>query len=314
MHPEVKRLDEIVTGSDVTDAPEDQDQESWLSVYLGDGERIPRVYTTRRHVHDISWWHENNGLVTSETFGVTDRTFSGRYIEFREGAPNGIEIVSEYTVAYRNPRTGYRGAIMLETYDPDAFLGALGVAEAGAATSTSDRIAQFLGLAGDVGAPEVILPDNLLTAADFYASALNVITEVGDELLKHFAADPRKVHDLKPREFEKLVARLLRDMGYQIFVTPEQKDGGKDIIALQKRDIGNVVTIVECKKWSPDHPVSVEVVRGLYGVLTQQRATTALVATTSRYTAAAYEFRDAVRYQMELRDFSDIANWLAKYG
>jgi len=137
--------------------------------------------------------------------------------------------------------------------------------------------------------------------------------EISDTLLQRLAREPELMHQLSPRKFEELIARVLADLGLNVTLTPTTKDGGFDIFAELATPLGTVLTLVECKKYSPSRPVSVEVVRNLYGVLSLSGATRALIATTSRFTADARALQDAVKYRLELRDYFSIASWLARY-
>lgn len=53
--------------------------------------------------------------------------------------------------------------------------------------------------------------------------------------------------DLKPREFELLIANLYEELGYETEVTPATRDGGKDIIGRIKREEGKDIVYAECK-------------------------------------------------------------------
>jgi restriction system protein len=58
-------------------------------------------------------------------------------------------------------------------------------------------------------------------------------------------------------------------MGYTTTLTPRQKDGGYDVLAV-KEEVGNRAMIhVECKAWSGN--VGEPIVRGLLGVLTDSK-------------------------------------------
>ena len=52
-----------------------------------------------------------------------------------------------------------------------------------------------------------------------------------EEMIKMLAMHPKDLHQLKPRKFEELIAELLRDMGYDVCLTPETHDHGRDIFA-----------------------------------------------------------------------------------
>jgi hypothetical protein len=43
--------------------------------------------------------------------------------------------------------------------------------------------------------------------------------------------DPDALYRIEPRDFEHVVAEILRDMGYDVYLTPQTRDGGRDILA-----------------------------------------------------------------------------------
>jgi restriction system protein len=102
---------------------------------------------------------------------------------------------------------------------------------------------------------------------------------------------------------------LARD-GFEVTLTPIARDGGKDIYAAKKDQLGAFLYIVECKKYAPDRPVGVSFVRSLHGVVQAENATAGVLVTTSRFTKPAQEFQERVRYQLSLRDYHDVARWL----
>ena len=61
--------------------------------------------------------------------------------------------------------------------------------------------------------------------------------------------------------------------GYDVELTPQTRDGGKDIYAARRDDLGTFLYIVECKRYAPDNPVGVEVIRALHGVADIDRVT-----------------------------------------
>jgi hypothetical protein len=88
----------------------------------------------------------------------------------------------------------------------------------------------------------------------------------------------------------------------------------RDIYATQKSGVGETLLIVDCKRYSLENRVGVEIVRALYGLGEQKGATMALVATTSYFTRGAKEFQHAVRNRLSLRDYDHLIKWRAAYG
>jgi HJR/Mrr/RecB family endonuclease len=60
------------------------------------------------------------------------------------------------------------------------------------------------------------------------------VRATNDEIFRMLKARPEMIRSLPPRKFEELVADILAKMGYEITLTPEQKDGGFDIYAARK--------------------------------------------------------------------------------
>ena len=90
---------------------------------------------------------------------------------------------------------------------------------------------------------------------------------------------------LTPREFERLVAHVYRQLGYRTKENPHRgADGGIDL--LLEREGARVV--VQCKRWHD--VVTVKPVRELWGVKDAMRAQGAILVTTGRYTTAAWDW------------------------
>lgn len=140
------------------------------------------------------------------------------------------------------------------------------------------------------------------------------LQEINDELIRRLAERPELMRELNSRKFEELIAELLQDKGYEVTLTPPSKDGGCDIFAIKRDDIGSALTLVECKRYAESNKVGVEIVRGLYGVVSAEQATRGLIATTSYFTSGATAFRDKVQYRLSLADFGILSNMLRQFG
>ena len=140
------------------------------------------------------------------------------------------------------------------------------------------------------------------------------LDEINSELIAYLAKHPEYLRELDNRKFEKLIAEIIRNKGYDVTLTPKTRDGGKDIIALYKSPFGHQMFIIECKRYSEDHKVGVEMVRGLYGVKTAERYNQAILVTTSSFTKNALEFVKPLKFELALKDYNDIAQWCTDYG
>lgn len=137
---------------------------------------------------------------------------------------------------------------------------------------------------------------------------------VSEELLKAVGEEPELALALSPREFEELSAELFQRQGYDVTLTSQTRDGGKDLYLAKADGFGSFLYIVECKRNAPDRPVDVGVVRALYGVAQKERVTAAMTLTTSYFSKDATDFAADIRYQLKLKDFIDLKLLLAPHG
>ena len=93
-------------------------------------------------------------------------------------------------------------------------------------------------------------------------------------------------------------------------LTSPSKDGGVDIYATAKGALGRFLYLVECKKYGPQQRVQVGIVRQLYGVVQAKRAAGGVVATTSFFTSGARELQRDLQFQLSLKDFFAVKEWL----
>lgn len=91
---------------------------------------------------------------------------------------------------------------------------------------------------------------------------------------------------LTPREFEHVVERLYAAMGYKTILTKQTRDGGRDIIATQKKARFSEKVLVECKLYEKSE-VGYENVMKLLGVVSNEPATRGVIVTTGHVTRDA---------------------------
>ncbi len=133
-----------------------------------------------------------------------------------------------------------------------------------------------------------------------------------DKILKQLQQRPDDIYNMSPREFEMFTASILERMGYEITLTPQTRDGGIDILAAKKEQLGAFLCLVQCKKQKPSRPVGIAVVRELYGVLQAERATYASVFTTSFFSKSAIDFQQRFEHQLSLVDYNAIKDILQR--
>ena len=145
------------------------------------------------------------------------------------------------------------------------------------------------------------------------AKIFYVLNEEWQQIIDRLALNPHAIYELTPRKFEELVAELLIKDGLTIQMTPETRDGGKDIIAEYESNLGKQLFLVECKRYSQQRPVSVSVIQRLYGLVEERKATSGLVVTTSRFSRDALEYQGRIKHRMSLKKYEDISSWLNKH-
>jgi len=138
------------------------------------------------------------------------------------------------------------------------------------------------------------------------------IIKVSDSLLKTIINNPSILYKVSPYLFEEIIADILSKLGYNVQKTPKSHDGGIDLRIAQKSDLGIFLYLVECKRFSPDHKVGVDVIRQLYGVVTQTNSTGGIAVTTSSFTKNAINFQKSVPFKLSLMDYFNIQEWLEK--
>jgi SNF2 family DNA or RNA helicase len=100
----------------------------------------------------------------------------------------------------------------------------------------------------------------------------------------------KPLEDLSPYEFEDMISKLCREIGYAVRETKRSRDGGVDLYA--KRDLvtGTESLIIQCKHY-PNGVVGVEKVRELYGVLaSRQDISRAVLITSGQFSSTAIDF------------------------
>ena len=118
------------------------------------------------------------------------------------------------------------------------------------------------------------------------------------------------------REFEEIVAELFKGYGYLVELTKRTRDGGRDVIAINRK---NVIIpqkyLIECKHWKDK--VGVSVVRELLGVsaIEEERPSGLILASTSGFTkdALLLSEKDQTKWILSLKDKEAIEEWVKDY-
>jgi len=148
---------------------------------------------------------------------------------------------------------------------------------------------------------------------EYHGRQNRIITDiqiVNSELLNKVHQNPNLVYEISPRQFEELVADLLSREGYNVTLTKATRDGGKDLFIAENTFLGNFLFYVECKKYRPEIPVGVKLVRELYGTVMADKATAGILVTSSYFSKDAKEYREKIRNQISLIDYINLNKWI----
>lgn len=179
---------------------------------------------------------------------------------------------------------------------------------------------EFESLLDDEGIPETALANVNLLAQILSTEApppgiVDVSSFINTALIEYLKTHPEELYRMHSRKFEELVAEILARYGWEVTLTPPKNDGGYDIFGICKNDSGvSSAWIIECKRYSQQNRVGVEIVRSLYGTKASlgSRVTGAMLATTSDFTRGAKAFK-ASRYDLDLRGYENILEWVNAY-
>ena len=134
---------------------------------------------------------------------------------------------------------------------------------------------------------------------------------LNSELYEYFSKNWDQLTRLNWREFEMLVAELLQAQGFEAELGPGQADGGVDVRLMQRDPIGDILTVVQVKKYDPKNPIRLEAVQALHGVKEAEGADKSMFVTTSRYLPSATKFASRDNVQMRLCVSDDVRKWCA---
>jgi CheY-like chemotaxis protein len=153
----------------------------------------------------------------------------------------------------------------------------------------------------------ILLPPRLLpaiVAVDF--EKINAV------LVTHLANHPSDLDKLSWSGFEELIAVLLKELGYEVTRTKLTRDGGVDLWALQRSDLGETLYAIDAKKYSRRRLLGPEPVRAIYGVADMSGATAGMIVTTSTFGPEAMKLAAQYRYRIALKDFNAVTEWIRK--
>lgn len=160
---------------------------------------------------------------------------------------------------------------------------------------------------------ELFVPTNKLAISSKSTPIIQLSEEVSLSLIQYLNMNPDELYNLTSRKFEELVAELFRGIGdYNVELTKQTRDGGKDIIVTSKGEI-DLVFYVECKKYRKNNLVSIDIARNFHSVIISDKVNKGFLATTSYFTKDAMVLINNNGKLMEPVDYNGILNWMSVY-
>lgn len=135
---------------------------------------------------------------------------------------------------------------------------------------------------------------------------------VGKKLIVYYHQKPDDLKSIDRRKFEELVAELFQGFGYDVELTQQTRDGGKDIIAVRRKLISEKY-LIECKRPDEGGYVGVSPVRELLGVKSIESATKAILVTTAHFSKDAQILFEKKQWELEGKDYNGLWEWIEQY-
>jgi len=122
--------------------------------------------------------------------------------------------------------------------------------------------------------------------------------------------DRSVLYSLSPTDFEHIVESLYHEKDYSIKMTKRSHDGGRDLIISKNDTTEKEKSVVSCKRLKGTVPI--DDVRNILGVASFEKATKAILVTTSIFSEDSKKMEKSDS-RLELIDFEQLQKALNKY-
>lgn len=154
--------------------------------------------------------------------------------------------------------------------------------------------------------PSIIIPEKRVIL-------LKELTHV-EKTITAIYHDNSQLYNVHHREFEEMIAELLKSRGFEVHLTKQTRDGGKDIIALQNMNGFPLKILVECKKNAPHRKIGIDIIQRFGNVVNSMKANKGVIFTTSYFSKDAKKEKDTyMPYLLDLKDRNDVIDWIKEY-
>jgi restriction endonuclease Mrr len=138
--------------------------------------------------------------------------------------------------------------------------------------------------------------------------------KINKELIDYLSQNPEVLHSLHWRKFEELLAELFKNQGFETELGPGRADGGVDLRLIQRSDIGNMLILVQAKRYAKHRKIQLEPVKALWASVEDEQANKGILVSTSEFYPAAKNFATSRPYRIELVGPEKLKSWLSKIG
>lgn len=176
--------------------------------------------------------------------------------------------------------------------------------------SFADIVAQFIALIRLPIPTELLYECAISENQEVIQEIKPLLLDINEEVIRYLKKHPEFIYSLDSRKFEELIAHIFKHFGFDVELTSPTRDGGKDIIAYLRNEVCSFLTFIECKKYSLDNPVGVNIIRSVYGVQEIYKPDKSIIVTSSYFTKEAIKESKLCSNKLELKDYSDIKIWL----
>jgi len=154
--------------------------------------------------------------------------------------------------------------------------------------------------------------NTIIETVDFESKCKLLVPDfakINEELFDWFAKHPEQLQDLNWRQFEKLLNAIFKNQGFHTELGPGSGDGGVDLRLIQKDNIGELLTLVQAKRYKSRYPIGLSAVQALAAAVDDEKANRGLFVTTSRYLPVAERFAERQERRLTLATSKEVAEW-----
>jgi HJR/Mrr/RecB family endonuclease len=276
-----------------------------------------RLITDLEHLNDVKLWRAETEIVIGDTIStkisqaISEADYFLQILGERQGAWTNLEHQLAVASEVSNQNIKIIKAIVGGIKSTASFLGEDSRGVAINFTGNYDEAFKRLCEIIRVNPSDSLIKFNL-DAVVQDKPVFILSNEVNDKLIVYFSKNPDQLKTIDRRLFEELIAEVFLGFGYKVELTQKTRDGGRDIIAIKNVET-EIKYLIECKRPDPGNVIGIKPVRELFGVKQDEKATKAILATTSYFSKDALQFFERNKWELEPKDFDGLMNWITLY-